>query len=304
MAVLRSIKFVVSGDSDYNLHFTVPPVFEVETYYDKSYHGYVTGVTGTEFLPQTMITIPKAFGGTHFHGFNILDREVVVTFHPLSKLRPSDLRDRVNRISSASKLPGRSGEVWFELSSLYDRSADTVWVGNKAEISDFEFDSFKGSTEGRITFKMPDPYFLTERQGEFIPVSTKRSSDSKKITLSGRPNYTGGEMRGEILYDMTVEMGAIQRGQEIRFYGPEDDEEPSLKIKFLHNESEGVHFLIGKEDILGTSMKFSIRESDLLALGKFPRAHLDETRPYLVIESDITIKYFGLYSYSIALEGF
>lgn len=88
MAVLRSIKFVVSGNSEYNLHFTVPPVFEVETYYDKSYHGYITGVTGTEFLPQTMITTPKAFGGTHFHGFNVLDREVVVTFHPLSKLRP------------------------------------------------------------------------------------------------------------------------------------------------------------------------------------------------------------------------
>lgn len=311
MAVLRSIRFNVSRYSEYSLHFTVPPVFEVDTYYDQLYHGYITGVTGTEFLPQTMITTPKAFGGTHFHGFNVIDREVTVTFQPLSSLKPSELRDKVNRASSASKGPGNSGEIEFEVSSLYDRSGSTTWVRNRAEISGFEFDSFKESTEGKITFKMPDPYFLTVRKstGSSGPVVFSRHGNNGFL-MSKNPKYTNKEdfgLRGELLYDITLKLDAIKKGDGVRFYGARGHDrelEEPFTIQFLTSRPAGEYIRIYKEDVLGYNIETSLRSSYYLTLGRPPRVYQDEKRVYGSFSSDVLISDAKLNSHAIALEGF
>ena len=79
MANLRYIRYTVES---HELYFKVPPLDRLDLEKDNT-QGYVTGISGTSSLPKNVITSPKAFGGSHFHGVNVLDREVVVTFKPM-----------------------------------------------------------------------------------------------------------------------------------------------------------------------------------------------------------------------------
>lgn len=312
MAVLKAIGFSLSGDLTSSLMFTVPPVIKVETIQDRAFDGYITGVTGTEFLPQTMITTPKAFGGSHFHGFNVVDREVVVTFHPIAQLgldatsRPSVLRDKINRVSSRSRTLGYVGNVWFEISSFYDPDSPPIRIGNKAEISSFEFNSFGGSTESKIAFKMPDPYFLTDRRisPSPSPVVVKRVGNNT-FEMSKNSSFFGDAgVEGEFLYEITITLGGITKGQSLVISGNDVNSDPFV-IHFLQPQSAGQTITIRKDDVLNYTILSTIPSSHYLSMGRPPRMYQERTRAYSTISSkNASITKVELNSYAIALEGF
>lgn len=215
MAVLKSIEY--RTHDLHSLRFNAPPY---STSRDVDFpDGYLTGLSGVESLPEEAVLSSKALGGSYFHGFNVLDREVVLTFKPSRS--PGVVRSKVNSVRQSSGRFGVLGTLNFELYS--EATGITRSFGGLAVIADFESNSFGESTESRITFKMPEPHFvetpLDWNALQFVAdeIMTFSITDGVlKIERNLKDEEKHLEM-GELLYTISITVPTIKKGDTLKF---------------------------------------------------------------------------------------
>lgn len=217
MAVLKSIEY-----RTHNLHsllFDAPPYL---TSLDADFpDGYLTGLSGVESLPVDTILSSKALGGSYFHGFNVLDREVVLTFKPSGT--PGVVRSKINSIRQANGRLEVQGMLRFKLYS--EETGVTRSFEGLAVIADFESNLFGESTESRITFKMPEPHFvetpLDYNALQFVADEIMTFSITNgvlKIERNLKDEEKHLEM-GELLYTIIITVPTIKKGDILKFGG-------------------------------------------------------------------------------------
>lgn len=192
MAVLRSIDYFPAFSNSSEFRLEAPP------FTNGGVDGYITGISGTEFLPKTLLTTPLALGGSFVHGVQIHDREVSVTFKPARA--PSSIRALVNRISYSTFTGYELGKIRFGLLDP-DYSPNLFSVEAASEILDFENNSFTSSTESKITFKMPNPYFVGEPKTLSVSPMTFTSFDGFFVPV---PNYSYIGKESEVYYKLEI----------------------------------------------------------------------------------------------------